>query len=344
MDLSEAIQATWDKIGSWLAGAIQALPNLVVAVIIVVLFVFIARFARDWSYRLLGRVSEYRAVNRLLSTVTFVALLALGATIALTVLNLGTAVASILGAAGILGLAIGFAAQNTVENVIAGILISVHGPMREGDLVESHDVFGRVQEINLRTTILLTPTGQLVYVPNGELFRTRLTNYSRLGQRRVDLACGVSYAEDLEAVRQVAIEAIEGVEQRIPGKDVEFYYEEFGGSSIDFVVRFWIPFNEPARRVQAGADRRHHRPETGVRRERDLDPVPDPHARFRNPGRRQGVRGAARVRGGGPRNGGTGLASRADAVGLGLAPRRRAETGACQAEAGGRRARDEHGG
>jgi small conductance mechanosensitive channel len=242
MDLSEAIQATWEKIGNWLAGAIQALPNLVVAVIIVVLFVFIARFARDWSYRLLGRVSEYRAVNRLLSTVTFVALLALGATIALTVLNLGTAVASILGAAGILGLAIGFAAQNTVENVIAGILISVHGPMREGDLVESHDVFGRVQEINLRTTILLTPTGQLVYVPNGELFRTRLTNYSRLGQRRVDLACGVSYAEDLEAVRQVAIEAIEGVEQRIPGKDVEFYYEEFGGSSIDFVVRFWIPF------------------------------------------------------------------------------------------------------
>lgn len=242
MDLNEAIQATWDKIGSWLAGAIQALPNLVVAVLIVVVFVFVARFARDWSYRLLGRVSEYRAVNRLLSTLAFVALLALGATIALTVLNLGTAVASILGAAGILGLAIGFAAQNTVENLIAGILISVRRPIREGDLVEAHDVFGRVQEINLRATVLLTPTGQLVYVPNGEVFRAKLINYTKLGQRRVDLTCGVSYADDLETVRRVATEAVEAVPQRIQGKDVEFYYEEFGGSSINFVVRFWIPF------------------------------------------------------------------------------------------------------
>ncbi|HSM09673.1 MAG TPA: mechanosensitive ion channel family protein [Gemmatimonadota bacterium] len=242
MDLNQAIQATWDKIGSWLAGAIQALPNLVVAVVIVVVFVLIARFARDWSYRLLGRVSEYRAVNRLLSTLAFVALLALGATIALTVLNLGTAVASILGAAGILGLAIGFAAQNTVENLIAGILISVRRPIREGDLVEAHDVFGRVQEINLRATVLLTPTGQLVYVPNGEVFRAKLINYTKLGQRRVDLTCGVSYADDLEAVRRVTIEAVEDVPQRIQGKDVEFYYEEFGGSSINFVVRFWIPF------------------------------------------------------------------------------------------------------
>lgn len=243
MDLNEAIQATWEKVGSWLAGAIQAVPNLVVAVIIVVVFVFIARFARDWSYRLLGRVSEYRAVNRLLSTLAFAVLLALGATIALTVLNLGTAVASILGAAGILGLAIGFAAQNTVENLIAGVLISVRRPIREGDLVEAHDVFGRVQEINLRATVLLTPTGQLVYVPNGEVFRSKLINYSKLGQRRVDLTCGVSYADDLEAVRRVALEAVEGMPQRIQGKEVEFYYEEFGGSSINFIVFFWIPFS-----------------------------------------------------------------------------------------------------
>lgn len=243
MDLNEAIQATWDKIGSWLAGAIQALPNLVVAVIIVVLFVFIARLGRDWSYRLLGRVSEYRAVNRLLSTAAFVALLALGATIALTVLNLGTAVASILGAAGILGLAIGFAAQDTVENLIAGILISVRRPIREGDLVEAHDVFGRVAEINLRATVISIATGQLAYVPNGEVFRAKLINYSKVGQRRVDLTCGVSYADDLEAVRRVAIAAVEGVPRRVEGKDVEFYYEEFGGSSINFVVRFWIPFS-----------------------------------------------------------------------------------------------------
>jgi len=243
MDINQAIRETWEKVGDWLAGAIQALPNLIVALIIVVLFVFIARFARDWSYRLLGRVSEYMAVNRLLATLAFVVLLGVGATIALTVLNLDTAVASILGAAGILGLAIGFAAQNTVENLIAGIMLSVRRPIREGDLVEANDVFGIVQEINLRSTVIGTGPGQLVYVPNGEVFRSKLTNYSKQGQRRVDVVCGVSYANDLEKARRVAIATIEGLPGRVEGRSVELFYDEFGGSSINFLLTFWIPFS-----------------------------------------------------------------------------------------------------
>ena len=242
MDVNEAIQAIWDKLADWLTGAIEALPNLVVAILIVVAFIYLSRFARRWTYRLLGRVSQYRAVNRLLSTIAFVGVLALGVMVALTVLNLDTAVASILGAAGILGLAIGFAAQNTVENLIAGIMISIRRPLREGDLVETNDVYGVVREINLRATVLLTGPGQFVYVPNREVFRTKLVNYSKLGQRRVDIDCGVSYADDLEKARRVALEAIEALPNRVDDRDVELFYGEFGGSSINFVLRYWIPF------------------------------------------------------------------------------------------------------
>lgn len=242
MDLNEAIQGTWDKVGDWMAGAIHALPNVFVAILVVVLFVFVARFARGWSYRLLGRVSEYRAVNRLLATFVFVGLLAVGATVALTVLDLGTAVASILGAAGIIGLAVGFAAQNTVENLIAGIMISVRRPIREGDLVETKDVYGTVQEINLRATVISTIQGQLVYVPNGEVFKAKLTNYSKPRQRRVDLRCGVSYGDDLEKAKRVALAAVESLPGRIEGREVKLFYEEFGDSSINFLLAFWIPF------------------------------------------------------------------------------------------------------
>lgn len=242
MDLNETMQATWDKVGGWLAGAIQALPNLVVAILVLVLFVFIARYVRGLTYRLLGRVSQYRAVNRLLSTVAFVALLGLGLIIALTILNLGTAVASLLGAAGILGLAIGFAAQDSVENLIAGVMISIRRPLREGDLIETNDTFGVVDQVNLRNTVVRTPTGQLAYMPNSVVFKNRLINYTSTGQRRVDLECGVSYGDDLEKAKRVALEAIEGLEERIQGREVELYYEEFGGSSINFVLRFWIEF------------------------------------------------------------------------------------------------------
>lgn len=242
MDLNETIQATWDKVGGWLAGAIQALPNLIVALLVLVIFFYGSRYVRRLTYRLLGRVSQYRAVNRLLSTVAFVALLGLGLVVALTILNLGTAVASLLGAAGILGLAIGFAAQDSVENLIAGVMISIRRPLREGDLVETNDTFGVVDQVNLRNTVVRQPAGQLVYVPNSSVFKNRLVNYSSTGQRRVDIECGVSYGDDLEKAKRVALEAIEGLEERIPGRDVEFYYKEFGGSSINFVLRFWIAF------------------------------------------------------------------------------------------------------
>lgn len=242
MDLNETLQATWDKVGGWLAGAIQALPNLIVAVLIAAAFVFVARFARTWTFNLLGRVSQYRAVNRLLSTVVFVALLVVGAVVALTVLNLDRAVASILGAAGILGLAIGFAAQDSVENLIAGVMISIRRPLREGHLVETNDTFGVVEEVNLRSTVLRVPTGQKVFVPNSAVFKNRLINYSAGGQRRVDVQCGVSYGDDLEKVRRVAVAALADLPRRVPGRDIEFYYTGFGGSSIDFTVCVWIQF------------------------------------------------------------------------------------------------------
>lgn len=243
MDLNEAVRATWDKIGGWLAGAIQALPNLVVALLVLVLFGFVAQFVRDWMFRVLGRVSQYRAVNRLLSTVVFVALIGLGLIVSLSILNLETAVASILGAAGILGLALGFAAQDSVENLIAGVMISIRRPLREGDLVETNDTFGVVEEVNLRSTVIRVPTGQLVYVPNSSVFKNRLVNFTSTGQRRVDLACGVSYGDDLENVERVAREAIEGVAGRIPGREVELYFTEFGDSSINFMVVFWMQFS-----------------------------------------------------------------------------------------------------
>ena len=242
MDLRDALRESWEKIGGWLMDAVRALPNLVVAILVMVAFVYAARLVRGWTYRLLGRVSEYHAVNRLLSTIAFVGLLAVGAMVALTIMNLGTAVASMLGAAGILGLAIGFAAQSTVENLIAGIMISVRRPLREGDLVETNDVYGVVQEINLRATVINTPEGQVVYVPNGEVFRSKLVNFTKQGQRRIDLACGISYGDDLARVRDVAVEAIEGLSGRVEGRGVDFFYTEFGDSSINFLVTFWVPF------------------------------------------------------------------------------------------------------
>ena len=84
--------------------------------------------------------------------------------------------------------------------------------------------------------------GQIVYMPNKKVFENALTNYTKTGLRRVDLACGISYGDDLEKAKKVALEAVDNVENVISDHGVQFHYEEFGDSSINFKLRFWVRF------------------------------------------------------------------------------------------------------
>lgn len=242
-DLQQTLRAMMEKVSGWVEGFILALPNFVAAVLVLVLFWIAARVVRRIAARGLERVSSYRAVNRLLSTIAYIGVLAVGLFVALGVLDLDKTVTSLLAGAGILGLAIGFAAQDTVENLLSGIMLSIRRPIRVGDLVETNGTFGVVQEVNLRETRLRTGPGQLVYIPNSDVYAEPLTNFSQLGRRRVDVSCGVAYGDDLEEAKRVAVEAVEGLEMRDPSRDVELFWEEFGGSSVNFTLRFWIEFS-----------------------------------------------------------------------------------------------------
>lgn len=244
IDLAQALRTAGSRIAGWAEAVIAGLPNLVAALLILLLFWMAAKLVQRLLRSALERVSAYRAVNRLLSRIAAFGILAVGLFVALGVLNLDKALTSLLAGAGILGLAIGFAAQDSVENLISGILLSIRRPLREGEIVETNGVLGTVQEVNLRATILRSPQGQLVFMPNSEVFQNPLVNYSRLGRRRVDLACGVAYGDDLEEASRVAVAAVSEVGSRDASRDVELFYEEFGGSSVNFVVRFWIDFSK----------------------------------------------------------------------------------------------------
>ena len=89
-------------------------------------------------------------------------------------------------------------------------------------------------------TELRTPQGQLVLIPNKEVFQNPIINYTLTGKRRIDLKVGVSYQDDLEKVRRAAIQAVEEISLRDKERPVELFYEEFGDSAIKLVIRFWI--------------------------------------------------------------------------------------------------------
>src|SRR6056297_770683 len=230
------------KVESWITGFIEMLPNLVVALLILILFYVIGKFARKAVSNLLGKISANKTITNLLETIISISILGIGIFISLSILQLDGAVTSLLAGAGIIGLALGFAFQDIASNFISGIILSIRHPFGIGDIIETNGFYGEVEKMNLRNTIIRTPKGQIVYIPNKSVFENPLENYTSSGLRRIDLSCGVSYGDDLEKAKEVAIDAVKSLDNFNKKRGVEFYYDEFGGSSINFKIRFWVNF------------------------------------------------------------------------------------------------------
>ncbi len=240
------IEKTWNllvaKLLGWTRDLILLLPNLAVAVLVLVGFWLAAKLVRSVLLRLLNRFSHSEQVARLLGQTVFLAILATGFFISLGIIGLQKTVASLLAGAGILGLALGFAFQDIATNFMAGIYLSIERPFRVGHLIQTKDFLGVVQRVHLRWTEVLTPQGQLVLIPNKQVFENPITNYTASGTRRVDVKLGVSYSDDLEKVRQVTLKTLEEISVRKPDTDVEMFFEGLGESSVKLVARFWIAF------------------------------------------------------------------------------------------------------
>ncbi len=254
MDLYNALDLIVGKFSQWLEALLYYLPNLAFSLIVLAVFVYVARFVRRLVRMAMEEVSKYAAVNRLVGSISYVVIWAVGVFIALSILDLSSFVATLLAGVGIIGLAVGFAFQDITTNFIASVVLSVRHPFTEGDRVETTGHTGTVEELNLLSTILRTPTGQKVVIPNKEVFENPLTNYSDRDTRRVDVRCGVSFDDDLKATKETALEAVQTVDGFVPDSEVDFFYEEFGGSSVNFVVRFWIDSSAQSSFLQARSD------------------------------------------------------------------------------------------
>ncbi len=254
MQIQDTLEPVGTKLETWGDTFIALLPNLVVAIALVVVSWATAHFARKLVERLARRAKARNTIARLLGTFTSLIVLGAGLFIALGVLKLDKTVTSLLAGAGVIGLAVGFAAQNMTASFLSGTLISLRRPYREGDLIETADHFGVVERIDLRVTRLETPTGQIVLVPNKDILESPLVNYTMLGRRRVDVEVGVSYGDDLARARKVATEAVSEIPNRSPDTDVELFYGDFGSSSINFVIRFWIPFERQVQYLKARSE------------------------------------------------------------------------------------------
>jgi len=233
-----------DKLDKWLRDGVLMLPNLAAAIVIVLPFWIFARVASNMVARLLRRATPYGEINTLLTRLVFFGTLSAGIFIALGILQLEKTVTSLVAGAGVLTLIIGFAFQDLAANFIAGILLQLRQPFRQGHLVRTNDFYGTVEHIDLRNTIIHTLTGQIVHLPNKEVFQNPLENFSAAGRRRVDIPVTVPQGHDLDRAERITIAAVERVAGRDTSSPVEVFYDGFGSDAIAFTVRFWVFFGD----------------------------------------------------------------------------------------------------
>lgn len=244
-DTQKIFDKITNKLGGWLDIVVENLPNFVLAILLVLCTVFIAKAVKKFSTTYIHKLGTNETISRFLGQLIFLAILVFGIMLALSVMDLSKTVSSILAGLGIIGLALGFAFQDTAANFISGVYITFNQPYKLGDIIKTHDGHeGTVSEINLRVTKIKTFNGPIVYVPNRYLFQECFTNFNESGKRRVQISCGVSYGDDLEQVQQIALEAAKTVKSRLESEEPSLFWTEFGDSSINFTLNIWCKFDE----------------------------------------------------------------------------------------------------
>ena len=206
------------------------------ASLVFVVTIVLAVVLRRALVRVLDREAD-RHLGRVLGRFLSLVVVAVGAVYALDLA--GVRIGPLLGALGVGGIALAFAAQDILQNLIAGILLQVRHPFRIGDQIGSGDYEGTVDDVNLRTTEITTYDGLTVYLPNSEVLKNAIVNYTRTPYSRTELTVGVAYDTDLERARAVladACRAAEGVQALPPP---EAWVLQFGESSIDITLRYW---------------------------------------------------------------------------------------------------------
>ena len=220
-------------------GFVQLLPSLAVALIVLVITWIVVRVA----LRILGRVTEranLRAdLRQLFETLTRLAVWIFGILIALTVAIPSFTPAGAFASLGVGALAVGFAFQDIFENFLAGVLIMLRDKMNIGDAINCNGIAGKVERITLRETHVRQYSGELTVMPNSMLFKNPVEILTDQPLRRNEIVVGVAYDTDLDHARAVIEKALTTVEALDKDKGTVVFAQEFGASSVDFLVQWW---------------------------------------------------------------------------------------------------------
>ena len=218
--------------------------SIIVKVIVVVLILLAFRMLGNFVGKLVARgiSSSKLPFSKLLQdffvSVASKAVLFLGVLIALS--QLGIQLGPLLAGLGVAGFIIGFALQDTLSNFASGMMILIYRPFDVGDLIEAGGVTGKVSEMSLVSTTVLTVDNQKLVVPNNKIWGDVIRNVTAQKMRRIDMTFGIGYSDDIAHAERVLAEIVQCEERVLADPEPVIRLHTLGESSVDFVVRPWV--------------------------------------------------------------------------------------------------------
>lgn len=237
-NLQQRLGDTWNKLTALTESAIANLPLVLIAGAIVTLFWTLGRFAR--RRRIYRRISPNNFIANLIGQIIQLLLLGLGLVLALVLLDATALIGTLLGAVGIVGLAVGFAVRDTVENYIASILLSLRNPFEVNDFVNIDGQEGNVLWLTSRATVLISPDGNHIRIPNAMVFKAVITNFTRHPERRFQFDVGVDTELDLLTAQALALETLKNTEGVLGEPKPLVVIDQLGDSNVLLRAYGWV--------------------------------------------------------------------------------------------------------
>jgi len=222
----------------FLQRSLDFLPHLIFGLIIFGLSLYLSVPASRWAGRVAKKKLEDASLIEVITKITRWAVIITGTIVALEQVNFN--VTGFIAGLGIAGLTIGFALQDITRNFIAGLILMTRKPFKVGDTVLISGYTGKVVNINTRDTILKTFDGEVVILPNMNVFSTAITNQSDLPDQRRTVRICVEYDQDIAEASQKILQAVNGVEGVLESPAATVLAEELGSNEVTLVARYWL--------------------------------------------------------------------------------------------------------
>lgn len=233
--LIQSFQNSWDSF-------VEQIPSILAAILVIALGIFIANKLTNLSRKFIaGKSADPLMTNFLIKaikTVFVIIVIMFG----LKVAGLDGIATGVLTAAGASAVILGFAFKDIGENFISGIILSFNRPFNVNDTVSIGDIFGRVKSMEFRYTKLKTFDGKDVYIPNSDVIKKPVFNFTEDGYFRMDFMVGIAYENDIDKAKKIILHTMNSHPLSLKDEDRDPFVvtEELGVNSVNIKVFFWV--------------------------------------------------------------------------------------------------------